>query len=99
MSTGEETHTATLTDFAPDTTEDTQSTEAADWEPDDPRQCRNCGSKVSDQYRRCLGDNQDIVHECPRCPSEDTGHARRRNGAAAGLDVQDRKLTTQVSYQ
>jgi hypothetical protein len=92
MSADEQARTATLTEFVTDTTEDTSSDDGAQWEPDDSRTCRNCGERVPDAYRRVLGDNNDVVHECPRCPSTETSQTRRTSGAAAGLDIQERGL-------
>jgi len=53
--------------------------------------CRGCGSHVTPQYARVLGDQHDDVHECPDCPDSDLG--RRINGAAAGLDLTERNTT------
>lgn len=37
--------------------------------PDGPSgsRCRNCGSFVTDRFRRVFGDNDDTVHACRRC--------------------------------
>lgn len=33
--------------------------------------CQNCGSHVSAEYARVLGDNEDRVEFCRHCPPED----------------------------
>jgi hypothetical protein len=59
--------------------------------------CLNCGGHVTDRYARVQGNNNDEVRECPSCPDSDMG--RRVNGAAAGLNVESRKMTTAATHQ
>ncbi|WP_238717549.1 DUF7563 family protein [Natronorubrum halophilum] len=33
-------------------------------------QCQNCGNDVSLQFRRVLGNNDNIVYGCPECKTE-----------------------------
>jgi hypothetical protein len=42
-------------------------------------QCLGCGSHVTKQFARSLGDNEDDVHACPSC----TTQANIYDGAAA----------------
>lgn len=52
-------------------------------------ECRGCGSVVTPQYARTMGDQDNAVHECPNCPTSTVG--RRCDGAAAGLAVTERQ--------
>lgn len=64
------------------------STHAGETSQDTQRRCLSCGSHVTRQYARTLGDQDNQVHECPDCPG--STQRRRKNGATAGLDVQPR---------
>lgn len=57
----------------------TEDDKALDY-PED--RCQNCGKPVTLQYRRTMGDNQDIAHSCARC--ENVSQRERFSGAAAG---------------
>lgn len=57
---------------------------AVSTEADESRQCRGCGSHVSDAYSRTMGDNDNVVHSCPSCP--DSTASDNVSGAPAGLD-------------
>jgi DNA-directed RNA polymerase subunit RPC12/RpoP len=45
--------------------------------------CDYCGNRLSDQYARVFGDQDDCVDRCPECDSE----KRLSLGSAAGKDV------------
>lgn len=53
-----------------------------DSKPDPNRCCRGCGSHVSGQYARVMGDEEGVVHSCPNCGSIGENCA----GAPAGLE-------------
>jgi len=42
--------------------------------------CSNCGSHVTDGFRRIFGDSYDVAHHCPECD----GWSRIKGGSAAG---------------
>ena len=50
----------------------------------DSANCKNCGSHLSEQFRRVLGDGDNLAHRCGECDS----YRRLHRGSAAGLDVQ-----------
>jgi hypothetical protein len=49
----------------------------------DSRDCRNCGSHVSQSFRRTFGDTEGDVHRCLACDTR----ARIQLGSATGPDV------------
>lgn len=50
------------------------------WEPQNEKQCQNCGGDVTEQYRRVFGDNNDVVHACPHCEDKKFGDERLTAG-------------------
>ena len=54
-------------------------------EPDPGRTCEGCDSHVSPQFGRVLGDNDGVVHRCPRCAS--SKELFRGAGADVGGDL------------
>ena len=52
-------------------------------EPTDDSECRNCGARVSDLFRRVAGDSDDVAHRCRSCDSD----RRISRGSAAGLEL------------
>jgi len=49
----------------------------------DKSTCRYCDSRVSKDFRRTFGDDDDRAHRCSECDT----YARLTRGSAAGLDV------------
>lgn len=47
------------------------SAERPRWDPGgfDRNCCRNCGTKVTPQFTRVFGDDNNIIHRCPECAS------------------------------
>lgn len=56
------------------------------WAPEDKTNCRGCGSHVTANYRRALGDEEDVAHACPNCES----NANIYDGAASNPDFDPR---------
>ena len=46
-------------------------------------QCQHCGTDVTHDYARVLGDEDGTVHRCPSCDSQH----RRWRGSSAGADI------------
>lgn len=99
MSADEQPSETRLTDFAGPTAHTSRTVDADSWQPEGDRECLTCGASVSQRYARTMGDNQDRVHECPQCPVEESNAERRYNGAVAGLDVDELKLTTANTHK
>lgn len=36
-------------------------------DPDEHRQCKNCGAHVSDNFIRVFAGNDNVAHACPEC--------------------------------
>jgi len=77
------------------------STDEGLWNPglsvDDHRKCRGCGAHVTPDTRRVMGDEDRVVHHCPRCIT----YRDLQNGAAASADYDpetDRIKSTQTGY-
>jgi len=79
---------ATLTGFEwvgdqkpdPDPSPEPERVSVRTWEPENEQQCQNCGASVSEQYRRVMGDNDDVVHACPACEDKKFGDERLTAG-------------------
>lgn len=56
------------------------------WTPQRKDRCQGCGGHVSAQYRKSLGDPDDVAHACPNC----VGDSDIYNGAAADPDWEKR---------
>jgi hypothetical protein len=67
------------------------------------RECLGCGSKVSDQFARVYGDNEDNVHRCMSCiDPDDGGRSLLRHGAAAYEnieEVEERMIAPRMEYK
>ncbi|AZH27259.1 hypothetical protein DU502_16245 [Haloplanus aerogenes] len=48
-----------------------------------PSECQFCGTHVSDDFRRTLGDEDNVAHRCLACDSR----PRIQSGSAAGREV------------
>lgn len=46
-------------------------------------QCQNCGSHVSESFRRVLGDNENVAHACSNCSPRNSEYP----GRVAGVDT------------
>lgn len=46
--------------------------------------CQNCGTHVSAEFRRTLGDSENVAHRCLACDSR----PRIQKGSAAGNNVE-----------
>ena len=45
--------------------------------------CQQCGTQLTDSFRRVYGDNENVCHRCHECDTK----PRVSLGSAAGLDV------------
>lgn len=50
-------------------------------------ECQTCGSHVTPDFRRVLGDNDDQVHACPNCANG--GELMRGAAGDPGFDTED----------
>jgi len=50
----------------------------------DRDQCQNCGSHVSERFRRVCGDNDNIAHACAECNPKNGNFPHK----VAGLDTE-----------
>ena len=59
-----------------------QTARSSHWRPRSEREqttCQNCGSKVSRQFARVSGDNDDVPHACPECAINGQVHRKASN--------------------
>lgn len=73
-------------DVGDDNTHPQSTRSAAAWRPRDESKCLGCGGHVTPQFRKSLGDDDDVAHACPSCVDA----SDLQNGAAADPEFEKR---------